>query len=121
MPEAALTENASHNTGRKRATDLSGTCGATPRIRRSITALPPARNPMPMVWSVMMAGNANMDSEPRILAERAVFDEGQECVHGPIAGRCMTCIDYSYDSRSGAMAPQDWDCTLFDHLVHGGE
>ncbi len=44
----------------------SGTAAATPRIRKSIAALSPAANPMPMACSARMPGNASSDGDSTI-------------------------------------------------------
>ena len=43
-----------------------GTLGAKPRTRRLNADVAPTRNAIPMVWSVRMPGNANIDGDSRI-------------------------------------------------------
>ena len=62
---AALTANASHSSGTNRPIGFNGMPGAKPIMRRSMAIPPPARNAMPILCSVTMVGNAQMQSEPR--------------------------------------------------------
>src|SRR5689334_13911834 len=72
VPVTAFTANATHNIGTKPSVFSSGTPGAKPRMRKSIALLPPASNPMQMVWTVMIVGNAQRHS-PRIHSLKALL------------------------------------------------
>src|SRR6185437_11149586 len=72
-PEIAFIQKPSHITGRNRFISANGTCRATPRIRRAITAFNPATNPIPTACKEMIPGNANadVDSRTQVLSEVA--------------------------------------------------
>src|SRR5215510_12569286 len=71
-PEMAFNQKPNHITGRKRFISLSGTAGATPKMRKASTALMPATSPIPTVWQDRIAGKANTDGDSRIQVLKAV-------------------------------------------------
>jgi len=78
----AFSQKPNHRNGRKRWVSLSGTPGATPRIRTSTAALRPATIPMPTVWSVKIVGKASTEGESRIhMLKGVVFEPDEEFVH----------------------------------------
>src|SRR5262249_49137211 len=72
VPVTAFTTNATHSIGTKPSVFSSGMPGAKPRMRKSIALLPPASNPIQMVWTVLVVGNAQRHS-PRFHSLKALL------------------------------------------------
>src|SRR5579872_633218 len=65
MPVTTFSQNPNHMAGMNRFISVSGTAGATPRMRSATTAFTPATMPMPTVWLVRIIGSDQRVGESR--------------------------------------------------------
>ena len=83
LPDIAFTQNAAHMIPKNLSIGASGMRRAKPRIRRSIAALRPTRNPRPTVCMNRIVGYAQSELDSRTQMLNRVFStDARKCIIG---------------------------------------